>query len=132
MIAQIEQSAQELVRCETLNGFGRIGPYRQEVHDGGGEQGGENGAVAELVAKGKERNDEQRHVEHVAEGADLDAGEEVVEDDTGAVDSAGDNVVGVDEKDESYRHDAASCHNKEDVAPHFARGEGLCDLMQCF
>ena len=64
-------------------------------------------ARPELAAEEQHGEDEQGHIEDVAEGSDLDGREEIVQHDAATVDTAGHDVVGIDKEHKARGHDGA-------------------------
>ena len=54
MVAEVEDASEQHGGVQTFYGLWGITPFRHEVHDGGREQGGKDGASAEAIAKGDE------------------------------------------------------------------------------
>ena len=56
---------------------------------------------AELSAENQYGGNHQRHVEHIAESTDLDRRENIMQYDAGAIDSARNEIVRIDKKNET-------------------------------
>ena len=126
------------VQCATRNlrgvqrlerGFRGIGQPGERVHDERRAQGGHQRARTQFAAQQHHRQDEQGHVQDVAERTYLNGGEQVVEYDARAVNAAGHNIIWVDEENEAGRHDGTA---QQDVQPReqiLFHDEVACDVL---
>ena len=118
VVGHVDDAATKFRGIEGVEGGGiGIGQEREAVHDDGGDERGENGARAELRAEENGGEYEQGDVKEIAKSADLDGGENIVKHNACAVDAAGHDVVGVDEKDEASAHDDDADQNIDPRRP---------------
>ena len=118
MVGHVDDAAAKFRGIEGVEGGGIwIGQKREAIHDDGGDECGENGARAEFRAEENGGEYEQRDVEEIAKCADLDGGKNIVKHNASAVDAAGHDVVGVDEKDKASAHDDDADQNIDPRRP---------------